>query len=87
MLPLLRISVHSAAGRILTAANLRGMNVGGGSKKKSQRNKKDSQLVVGINKQERDAFIAICDEMDTSASREVRRFIREFLKQHPPDSD
>ncbi|MBC6427853.1 MAG: hypothetical protein GDA55_01210 [Cellvibrionales bacterium] len=63
------------------------MNVGGGSKKKSQRNKKDSQLVVGINKQERDAFIAICDEMDTSASREVRRFIREFLKQHPPDSD
>ncbi|MEC7764250.1 MAG: hypothetical protein VX874_20270 [Pseudomonadota bacterium] len=41
--------------------------------------KKDAQLIVRINKDERDAFVALCDELDTSAAREVRRFIREFV--------
>ena len=41
--------------------------------------KKDSQLILRLDKKERDAFIARCKEMDTSAAREIRRFIREFM--------
>lgn len=44
-------------------------------------NKKDSQLVLRLDKGERDAFIARCKEMDTSAAREIRRFIRDFLRE------
>ncbi len=40
---------------------------------------KNSQLVVRINDQERDAFVSLCEELDTSAAREVRRFIRSFI--------
>jgi len=41
---------------------------------------KDSQLIIRINRSERDAFVALCHELDTSAAREVRQFIRGFLK-------
>lgn len=44
--------------------------------------KHDSQLVIRIKKSERDRFVALCDEMDTSAAREIRRFIRDFLTEH-----
>jgi hypothetical protein len=44
--------------------------------------KKDSQLIIRINKEQRDTFVRLCDEMDTRAAREIRLFIREFLKQH-----
>ena len=50
------------------------------SGKKSK--KKDSQLILRLDKSERDAFIATCKEMDTSAAREIRRFIRDFMAQH-----
>lgn len=43
-------------------------------------NKKDSQLVLRLDKQERDAFVELCKDMDTSAAREIRAFIRTFLK-------
>ena len=43
---------------------------------------KNSQLVIRINNEERDAFVSLCDELDTSAAREIRRFIRGFLKEH-----
>jgi len=46
---------------------------------KRDRHKKDAQLIVRINKVERDAFVELCEEVDTSAAREVRRFIRGFL--------
>ncbi len=49
------------------------------TKKKS---KKDSQLVIRINSAERDRFVDLCDELDSSAAREVRNFIREFLRKH-----
>lgn len=49
------------------------------SKKKS---KKDSQLVIRINSDERDRFVDLCDELDSSAAREIRGFIREFLRQN-----
>ncbi|GAB2701305.1 hypothetical protein Q4574_09955 [Aliiglaciecola sp. 3_MG-2023] len=44
--------------------------------------KKNSQLIVRINDQERAEFVMLCEELDTSAAREVRRFIRDFLKEH-----
>lgn len=47
-----------------------------------KKTKHDSQLVIRIKKSERDRFVALCDEMDTSAAREIRRFIRGFLDEH-----
>jgi len=51
-------------------------------KKSKKKQRKDSQLIVRINGEDRDAFVTLCDELDTTAAREVRRFIREFLKAH-----
>ncbi len=49
-------------------------------KKKSR--PKNSQLVIRINNEDRDQFVALCDELDTSAAREIRRFIRSFVAEH-----
>nr|WP_320049670.1 hypothetical protein [uncultured Desulfuromonas sp.] len=49
---------------------------------KKRKKKKDSQLLIRINSEERDHFMALCDELDTSAAREIRRFIKTFIKQH-----
>ena len=51
-------------------------------KSKKRKIRKDSQLVIRINGEERDLFVSLCDEQDTSAAREIRRFIREFLRAH-----
>jgi hypothetical protein len=51
-------------------------------KKYKKKNKKDSQLVVRINGLERDRFVALCDELDTSSAREIRKFIRDFMLEH-----
>lgn len=50
-------------------------------KTKKQKSKKSEgvKLVVRIEEDLRDAFIETCQAMDTTASREVRRFIRDFL--------
>jgi hypothetical protein len=45
-------------------------------------NKKDGQLLIRINTAERDEFIRLCDHMDTSAARELRKFIRSFIKKN-----
>ncbi len=50
--------------------------------KADKKNKKDSQLVLRLDKEERDAFVRLCNDLDTSAAREIRRFIRQFLKKH-----
>lgn len=44
--------------------------------------KKDSQLILRLDKAERDAFVDLCKEMDTSAAREIRAFIRKFIKKN-----
>ncbi|MDA5555257.1 hypothetical protein [Shimia sp. MMG029] len=44
--------------------------------------KKDSQLILRLDKEERDAFVELCKELDTSAAREIRGFIRKFLKKN-----
>ncbi|MFN4153822.1 MAG: hypothetical protein ACK4HF_04155 [Paracoccaceae bacterium] len=44
--------------------------------------KKGSQFVIRVDKAERDAFVALCDRLDTSAAREIRRFMRELVAAH-----
>ena len=48
------------------------------TKEKRKKNKKDSQLVIRVSAEEREAFVDLCDELDTSASREIRRFMKRF---------
>ena len=52
-----------------------------------KKNKKDAQLVIRISGEERDRFIALCDELDTSAAREIRSFIRSFVRENAPKTD
>lgn len=51
-------------------------------KDKKKLGKKDSQLILRMDKADRDEFVELCKEMDTSAAREIRGFIRDFLKKH-----
>jgi hypothetical protein len=44
--------------------------------------KKNSQLVIRINDIERDQFVSLCEQLDTSAAREIRRFIRNFVAEN-----
>ena len=50
--------------------------------KKKKTGKKDSQLILRLNRIERDRFITLCKDMDTSAAREIRAFIRGFIKKN-----
>jgi len=54
-------------------------------KPEKKRGKKNSQLVLRLDKEERDAFVDICKDLDTSAAREIRAFIRDFMKRHGAD--
>jgi predicted DNA-binding protein len=56
-------------------------------KKEKKKNKKDSQLLIRISGEQRDRFVALCDEMETSAAREIRKFIDRFLKEHEIKDD
>lgn len=51
---------------------------------KVKANKKDSQLLIRISISEREQFLQLCEQLDTSAAREIRRFIRGFIKQNTP---
>lgn len=44
--------------------------------------KKDSQLILRLGKEERDDFVELCKELDTTAAREIRHFIRAFMKKN-----
>ena len=52
------------------------------AEEKEKKDKKDSQLILRLDKKERDAFVNRCKELDTSAAREIRHFIRRFLKEN-----
>ncbi len=56
-----------------------------GKKDGKSKSRKDSQLVLRLDKDERDAFVDLCKELDTSAAREVRGFIRRFMKKNQSD--
>ncbi|REH39135.1 hypothetical protein DFR26_1316 [Paraperlucidibaca baekdonensis] len=47
--------------------------------------KKNAQLIIRITEDERAKFVALCEQQDTSAAREIRRFIRGYLDQHQAD--
>ena len=49
---------------------------------KKPKKKKDAQLVLRLQKETRDRFVDACQELDTTAAREVRRFIKRFLKRY-----
>ncbi len=51
---------------------------------KVKRNKKDSQLLIRISSAEREQFLQLCEQLDTSAAREIRQFIRGFINQNTP---
>lgn len=45
-------------------------------------------MVIRVDAAERDAFVSLCETLDTSASREIRRFMKRFVTDHkPPESD
>lgn len=49
---------------------------------KDKKKKRDSQLVIRIHKEERDAFVDLCERLDTSASREIRAFMRDYVEKN-----
>ena len=49
---------------------------------RKKQDRKDSQLIIRISKTDRDAFVDLCETLDTSAAREIRRFIRDFTLSH-----
>ena len=50
--------------------------------KDKKKKKKDAQLVLRLDSEMRDNFLDACRDLDTSAAREVRRFIKRFLKRY-----
>ncbi len=52
--------------------------------RKVKLNKKDSQLLIRISTGEREQFVQLCEQLDTTAAREIRQFIRKFIKKHEP---
>ena len=49
------------------------------AKKKKKKEKKDAQLVLRLDRGLRDEFVEACQDLDTTAAREIRRFIKQFL--------
>ncbi len=52
------------------------------SKGKKSKGKKEAQLVIRLDKDLRDKFVAACQNVDTSASREIRRFMKNYLTRY-----
>jgi hypothetical protein len=57
-------------------------NVAAKPSNKKTKPKKDAQLVLRLSGDLRDRFVDACQDMDTTAAREVRRFIKRFLKRY-----
>lgn len=50
--------------------------------KKKKKAKKDAQFVLRLDRDTRDRFVEICGELDTTAAREIRRFIKQFIRKY-----
>lgn len=50
--------------------------------KKKSKGKKEAQLVIRLDTETRDRFVDACQEIDTTASRELRTFIKRFLRKY-----
>ena len=42
--------------------------------------KKDAQMMIKLDKELKKEFNELCKDLDTSASREIRHFMRDFVK-------
>jgi hypothetical protein len=49
---------------------------------KKIKNKKEAQLIIRLDKKTRDEFVEACQSIDTTASRELRTFIKKFLRSY-----
>ena len=45
-----------------------------------EKKEKNDQLLVKINREVKKKFIELCEKDDTTASREVRRFIESYIE-------
>ena len=41
---------------------------------------KDDTLLIKVNKEQKKEFIQLCKDDDTTASRELRKYIQQFIK-------
>lgn len=53
-----------------------------GKPKKSKKSNKEAQFVLRLDRDMRDRFVEVCQELDTTAAREVRRFIKRFIRRY-----
>lgn len=53
-----------------------------GKPKKNKKDKKEAQFVLRLDRDMRDQFVDACQDLDTTAAREVRRFIKQFIHQY-----
>jgi hypothetical protein len=51
-------------------------------KKNKKKQNKDAQLVLRMDSKMRDDFVDACQNLDTTAAREVRRFIKRFIRRY-----
>lgn len=54
------------------------------SKSHDKDKKKSAQLVLRVERSERDAFLKLCEAADTTAAREIRRFMRDYVARKAP---
>ena len=47
--------------------------------KKDKPMSKNSSIIVRLSSDDRDEFIELCKALDTSASREIRAYIKKFV--------
>lgn len=64
-----------------------GYEMSKGKSEAKKKKKKSSQLVIRIEESERNAFVKLCDRLDTSAAREIRRFMRDWVAKHAAASE
>ena len=55
-------------------------------KVRKKKNPKDSQLVIRINRADRDQFVELCEDLESSAAREIRKFMKRFVTDHKKKS-
>jgi len=67
---------------VYTLFSSQGIDMVKKNKNEKKSKKKDSQLLIRVNGQERDRFVQICEEIDSSAAREIRLFMRKFIAEY-----
>jgi len=50
------------------------------SNSKNKKKPKNSQLIIRIHRDEREQFVNLCDALGTTAAKEIRRFIADFVE-------